>query len=410
MPRSLLVAIAITVLIPVVALASPTCADDRATELDAGHVVDAAHRVREYYPTNVFVLDLLQEAMDYALEITEEPDFEVTSEEQFKKELDRLSALEPEIDLTYWAVIGMLESLDDPHTYYEDPYGGYIPEEVDFGFTTIGTEDGPIVWEVVRGSPAAKAGLKRGDLLLDVCPACAFDGTTTFEVKRSSGEFDAVNLPQESDDEIVWYNTAMIGDVAHLRFYTFDVEDDPDLAIAKLADDIRVLMKEKPRAWIFDMRGNSGGYLRFADFLSFLAGYRGILMEASARGQIDRIDVVQGEAWPVLREPIIVLQDNHSASTSEIVAEVLRQLDRAEIIGEVSAGSVRAASTFDLGPGWLQVTTALLRIGPDLTTIDVVGVKPDIEVEVTRQDLIEGRDPVLEKALEVIRQPVSQAP
>ncbi|MGE0060257.1 MAG: S41 family peptidase [Dehalococcoidia bacterium] len=189
---------------------------------------------------------------------------------------------------------------------------------------------------------------------------------------------------------------------------TFDV-DEIESRFRELTAAIEQLQQQRPTGWILDLQGNGGGDSRFADYFAFATGYTGLLYEWSARSGHDRYNVWPDQDWPFLKEPLVVLQDRDSASASEIIAEVLKQAGKATVIGETSAGAVRGAREHELGPGILQVTVVLMKIGPNLVELDGVGVEPDIAVgrrlRFSSSSAAIREDPMVQAALAYLAQP-----
>ena len=100
---------------------------------------------------------------------------------------------------------------------------------------------------------------------------------------------------------------------------------------------------------------------------------------------------------------VIVLVNSGSASASEILAGALQHSGRAQVLGETTFGKGTAQKTFDLTDGSSLHVTILKWLLPDGTQIEKENsVVPDIEVVLTNQDFLEGTDPQLEKAIEIL--------
>ena len=99
----------------------------------------------------------------------------------------------------------------------------------------------------------------------------------------------------------------------------------------------------------------------------------------------------------------MVLINKGSASGSEILAGALRDDRGVKLVGLQSFGKGSVQTLKELKQGSLKVTVAKW-LTPSGTLIDKEGLKPDIEIELTEKDIDEGKDPQLDKAIEIIKQ------
>jgi len=101
--------------------------------------------------------------------------------------------------------------------------------------------------------------------------------------------------------------------------------------------------------------------------------------------------------------PIVILINQGSASGSEILAGALRDNRGILIIGEKSFGKGSVQELERLREGSSLKITVAKWLTPKGELITDVGLKPDIEIEITEEDYEEERDPQLDKAIEVIK-------
>jgi carboxyl-terminal processing protease len=152
---------------------------------------------------------------------------------------------------------------------------------------------------------------------------------------------------------------------------------------------------------ILDLRGNPGGYFDAAiyagdDFLD--EGYV-ISKQKDAQGNIKDYNSTAG--GNLLDIELVVLINSGSASASEILSGALKYAKRATLIGEETFGKGTAQRVYDLDDGSSLHLTILKWLLPDGSNIERDNaVTPDIEVKLTNEDFIEGKDPQLEKAIE----------
>lgn len=239
----------------------------------------------------------------------------------------------------------------------------------------------------------------------------AFDGKPATKIKL---EFlDAKDSPQIIDVERVVDNAEMSlplgnfpafrtefeskmleNNIGYIRFNIWTISELPKIKAA-----IRQLKDAK--GIIFDVRGNPGGIGAIAPGISGL-----LVTEQTSLGSMNtRSSEQKLIAYPQLnpyRGKIIVLIDVGSASTSEIFAAGLQENNLATVIGERSAGML-LASIFDKIPTGAIFQYAIADYkSPKKNLIEGRGVKPDIEIALTRQSLLAGKDSQIEAAIKEI--------
>jgi carboxyl-terminal processing protease len=329
------------------------------------------------------------------------------------------------------AIKGMIGSLDDPYSEYltADQYrqnlqgisGQFEGIGADIatsdtagaaGCTTLGTACRLIVTKPLDGSPAEKAGLLAGDVVLSVDGA-SVNGLTaddargkirgpkgtvvTLVVERGGGPpitfritRDIVQQPE------VTVRTLDGGTVGYIKLAGFsDVA--ADQVVSALRDDVIANRK----LLILDLRGNPGGYVTAARKVASQFIASGVLFwEADAKGNLTATESLgDGVATdPSIR--LIVLIDHGSASASEIVAGALQDRGRATLIGQTSYGKGTIQQWQELtGNGGAFKLTVARWLTPNGHSIHQKGLTPDISV--TLPDPVPpGTDPVLDRALD----------
>lgn len=152
---------------------------------------------------------------------------------------------------------------------------------------------------------------------------------------------------------------------------------------------------------IVDVRGNSGGQSSLlVYFVGRLMEKDGSLAELIYRDKKKPL-AFKGTGEKAFKGKVIVLIDETSASASEIFAGGLRDLGRAEVVGNRSGGAVILSKIEDLPTGGSLLYPIADVYTSKGTRIEGNGVKPDIEIKRTRRSLIENHDIVLEKALAI---------
>jgi carboxyl-terminal processing protease len=326
--------------------------------------------------------------------------------------------------MTYGAVRGMVASLGDPHTAFLTPaQADMFSQDLTGSFGGIGvtigtTEDGYLqVVRLIPGGPAENSTLKPGDAILEV------DGTSvkgldmTQAISLIRGPEDTTvrllvrHTASGASEEIVLTRTTiqiptiesrvLDNGIAYLRLWEFN-----DRAGSLMHEDLVGLLQSKPRGLILDLRSNPGGYLHIVEQIANEFIPEGlILIERSSSGEETRHEASgHGIATEI---PLVVLVDGGSASASEILAGAVQDHKRGILIGERTYGKGSVQVTEHLSDGSALAVTIRRWYTPADRAIDGTGLTPDIEVQITQEDLEAQRDPQLERAVSYLLETTS---
>jgi carboxyl-terminal processing protease len=295
------------------------------------------------------------------------------------------------------AINAALTSLD-PHSRYLDARAQSNQRSALSGsFGGLGLQvdmiDGLVrVVAPMDGTPAARAGLQRGDLIIRFDDQPVLGMALADAISRMRGQPGTpitLTIRREGLDEeftvslmretirIQALRWSMEGDVLVLRLASFTASV-PGMLEKAIAEATAIA---SPRAVVLDMRGNGGGLFRQAvmtadAFLSEgdIVSLRGRTPGNRRSWQADAIEQLAGI-------PMVVLLDGRSASATELVAAALQENGRATVMGQRSfgKGSVQSIVPLGAGKGALRLTTALYH-GPSGRTVQRTGVGPDIEL------------------------------
>ena len=274
------------------------------------------------------------------------------------------------------AIPGMLHVLD-PHSNFFDPqqYALFREEQegkyYGVGMTVAPRDNQTVVLAPFMGSPAAKAGIRPGDLILQVDGQNCTGLTTTQvadKLKGAKGTAVHIALGREGwakpidvtvvRDEIprpgVEFSEMAKPGIGYVRVSTFNETTDTDLANA-----LKQLDYSKLDGLIIDLRNNGGGLLNQAVGMADMFLDKGELV-VSHRGRSSperRYYAVRGNQG--IEVPLVVLMNGQSASASEIVAGSIQDHDRGLIVGETSFGKGLVQTQFPLSEDTaLLLTTA----------------------------------------------------
>jgi carboxyl-terminal processing protease len=310
---------------------------------------------------------------------------------------------------------GLVDAAGDPYTvYFTNDEAKKFKNDLDGKFSGIGAElgkkdDALQVVSTIDESPARKAGLQAGDVIVKVndddTNGWSIDqavskirgdrGTTvklTIARSQQLKEFSIVR------DDIVnpSVNSSIIADnIGYMRISRF-ADDTAGLAKQGAAD----FKAKGVKGVILDMRGNGGGYLTAAQAVSSLWLKQGDLIVEERGNESDKLTA---NGSPVLAGvPTVVLIDGGSASASEITAGALHDHNAAKLVGVKSFGKGSVQQIIDLTSGGQLKVTVAKWFTPNGVNISKEGIKPDTEVTASDDDLSAGRDPQKDKAIELL--------
>jgi carboxyl-terminal processing protease len=323
-----------------------------------------------------------------------------------------------------WMVLrSMTDSLHDGHTSFLTP--DEVARSHETSFAGIGVlmsrpqdNQPPLIAEIFPNSPAAASGLKRGDRIIavdgqDVTGQSVGDvanlirgqpGTTVrlqvtrlnasqpmdFMMKRATVQVDQVIGRQVPNAPIGYLKIRQFGDPS-------------------VVDNVLGILNQGRqrgiKGWVVDLRGNPGGSLNAV--VAVAAGFVDT-DHATIGFQVDR----QRHQTPLETQPlnllngasVVVLVDHDTASGAEILAAALQEAKLATLVGTKTAGNVGVATQVTLPDESVLQVTEQRFVSPSGAQLDNLGVTPDVQVDMSDEDLENDRDPQLGKALEVMVQ------
>jgi carboxyl-terminal processing protease len=177
----------------------------------------------------------------------------------------------------------------------------------------------------------------------------------------------------------------------------------------EIAEAITALEAEGAEALILDLRHNGGGLVDAAVSVSDHFLTEGDVLFPAQPGRwgayLSQLKRYAGPGYL----PLIVLVDGGTASASEILAGALRDRDRALLVGQPTFGKGSVQLVYDLSDGSSIHVTSSRWYTPSRFEIDQQGLTPDYEVAITQEDIDNGRDPILLRAIELLQEPVASS-
>jgi carboxyl-terminal processing protease len=332
-----------------------------------------------------------------------------------------------DVTLMRGAINGMMQALGDEHSSYMDPEGfEQATDSLEGEYEGIGayvdtTTEYLTITSPMPGSPAERAGLKPGDQVMAIdgedmtgLPGEAVRlkiigpaGTTVHMTIKRDGEADLLefDIVREKIELESSSGELLENGIAYIQVTTFGTQTTPEL-LATLNE----LMAQNPSGIILDLRNNGGGFLQTStEVTSQFVDEGVVLYEQYGNGERTTYEVMPGGLATDRNIPMIVLINEGSASASEIVAGALQDLGRAELVGVTSYGKGSVQNWIELsgGNGAVRITVAKW-LTPSERTIHNVGLTPDHVVEMTDEDRLAGRDPQLDKAVELLLELIGQ--
>ena len=188
------------------------------------------------------------------------------------------------------------------------------------------------------------------------------------------------------------------GQVGYLQISRFG-----DDTVSLLQQGIADLKRQGANSYILDLRNNPGGYLQTSvDVTGLFVSNKVVVEERRVRGRTKQLR--SGSGAELEGAKLVVLINAGSASASEIVAGALQDHKVAQLLGERSFGKGSVQEIVDLSGGAQLKVTIAHWYTPQGRSIDHEGIKPDIEVKLEPADYDAGRDPQLERALQLLAQ------
>lgn len=317
-------------------------------------------------------------------------------------------AVDPQ-KMFYGAISGMVAALGDPYTVFLPPDSQKsTKEEINGAFEGVGIQLGYdkdkrlAVIAPVKDTPADKAGILAGDLILKIDDKDATGMSLPDAVNLIRGEKGTtVKLEIYHEGDAKSKTVELKRDTIVVKSVEFSEKTSPKgkkVALIKLSrfgertfDEwnkaVSDTLASGPQAIILDLRNNPGGLLDGAVFIGseFLRSGNSVVLQQDAKGVITPYKV--NRQGKLLDLPVIVLINKGSASASEIVAGALQDLKRAKLLGETSfgKGTIQESQELPEGTG-IHITTAKW-LTPNERWIHQKGLEPDIKVELTEDQI-----------------------
>lgn len=315
----------------------------------------------------------------------------------------------------YIAIDSIIESLDDPYTRFlrpdefEEQNIGISSKLYGIGVNISEIKGKTTIVGVLDDTPAKKAGLKAGDIILKVNKEDIKGYKINDVAKLVRGPAESkVTIEILRDKKIIIYKIKrkeikiktvkldMTENIAHITISSFLSQDTP-VEVQEALD-----KSSKAKGIILDLRGNTGGLLPNAVIIANMFLPKGNIVSIVDRNG-KKTNIEAQDNYEYIKKPLVILINQGSASASEILSGALKDYNRAVLVGEKTFGKglVQKIETIQDDNG-LNITIAKY-LTPSGKDINKKGIEPDYKVEYTKADFLAKKDPQLNKAKEIIK-------
>lgn len=322
------------------------------------------------------------------------------------------------------AIKGYIEGLGDPYTeyiskedmdtYLDDTMGNFVGIGI---YMVKNTEYDRIqVLSTIKDSPAEKAGIQAGDLIITVDGIeYKADDMTTASNNIKGEEGTKVTVEILRGTEKIKYEIArgkvkvnpvegkvINNNIGYIKFTSFDETTAEDFK-AKFEE----LNKKEIQSLIIDLRNNGGGIVDQAlEIADYITDKDSVLLYEVDKN--NKETVKKAKTDPIINMPIIILTNENTASASEILAGALKDLGKAKIVGTKTYGKGVIQQILSLSDGsGLKITIEEYQT-PNRNKINKVGIEPDETVELPDSvknvlNIEENEDTQLQRAIQILK-------
>jgi carboxyl-terminal processing protease len=323
------------------------------------------------------------------------------------------------------AIRGMVDALGDPYTLYmDDVETEDFAEDIKGSFEGVGMEIGLrdealVVISPLKGSPAEKAGMRTGDVILKI----GATSTVGIEVEEAvsyirgpKGTSVSLLVGREGEREPITVEIARAAIIVPtvetekrndgvfvISLYSFNQQ-----AVRQFKQALKEFVVSKTDMLVLDLRGNPGGYLESAvDIASwFLPAGKVVVTEEFGSNAKQEPEIMRSKGYELFGDNLkmVVLVNEGSASASEILAGALQDHNVAKLVGEPTFGKGSVQELIKLRDGASLKITIARWLTPDGRSISDGGLTPDVEVKFDRERFEKDTyDTQLERAVEEVK-------
>ena len=345
--------------------------------------------------------------------------------EDYRKIIDKyyLGDIDEE-KLKEGAIAGYIKGLDDEYTEYisKEDMADYMADATG-NFVGVGvymvqdTEANKImVLSPIKGSPAEKAGLQPGDYIIAV-DGVTYTGeqmteasnkikgetgtTVKLQIQRKDETLD-IELTRENIKVNPVEGEVLENNIGYIEFSSFD-----DGTAEEFKTKFEELQGKGIKSLIIDLRNNGGGIVDEAlEIANYILDKDSVILYEVDKNNNETVEKTTDD--PIINMPIVILTNENTASSSEILAGALKDHKKSTIVGEKTYGKgvIQRLLTLPDGSG-LKITSEKY-LTPNRTEINKVGIEPDEKVELPETvtnilNVEKNEDTQLQKAIEILK-------
>ena len=329
-----------------------------------------------------------------------------------------------ETSLKEGAIQGYIEGLGDPYTEYisKEDMEDYMQDTMG-NFVGIGIymiEDNKsnqiMVLSPIKNSPAERAGIQPGDYIISV-DGVTYTGeqmteasnkikgetgtTVKLQIQRKDETLD-IELTRENIKVNPVEGEVLENNIGYIEFSSFD-----DGTAEEFKTKFEELQGKGIKSLIIDLRNNGGGIVDEAlEIANYILDKDSVILYEVDKNNNETVEKTTDE--PIINMPIVILTNENTASSSEILAGALKDHKKATIVGEKTYGKgvIQRLLTLPDGSG-LKITSEKY-LTPNRTEINKVGIEPDEKVKLPETvtnilNVEKNEDTQLQKAIEILK-------
>lgn len=314
----------------------------------------------------------------------------------------------------YVAINTMLASLNDPYSkFLSKKEFSELNTSIDSKITGIGVNilsnaGKIIILNVIEGTPASSSGVKSGDIIFsvnkkevsgmtvsDVAGLVRGPENSTVELTLLRNDKKITKTIKRKEIKIKTVKSSIDKNIGYIQILSF-------IGSTTSNEFIEALEKtEKTDGLILDLRGNPGGLLPNAIFIANLFISKGKIVSIVGRNGFKQ-DFTAQETNYNIKKPLVVLIDHSSASASEILSGALKDYKKAKLVGTTTYGKGMVQQVIPMPNETGLNLTIAKYLTPNGTDINKKGITPDINVELTFDDLKKNNDTQLDMAKKIM--------
>lgn len=315
----------------------------------------------------------------------------------------------------YVAINSMLASLDDPYSRflskeeYAEQNVNIDAKIVGIGVNIMSIDGKVVIVSVVDGTPASKAGIKAGDIILkaDGIDVSGKDvGDVAALIRGELGTDVSVELLRKKQKLLVTVKRQEIK-IKNIKADIVDKNIGYIQIVSFISSDmttefVDALDKTKDcNGLILDLRGNTGGLLPNAIVIADMFLTQGHIVSVVDREKQKAVINAQSKQYAI-NKPVVILIDEGTASASEILSGALKDNKKAILVGKRTFGKGMIQKIYPLPNETGMNLTIAKYLTPKGYDINKKGISPDYEVAYTENDFLKNKDPQLDEAKKII--------